>query len=207
MVWRKKYWDRCERCHMLTALCLCPVIPQIITRTKLVLVIHHRETRRTTNTGRLAALTLQNSEVLIRGNVDQPLSPKSLICEDRQHLLLYPHEKSQELTKEYLAQFKKPITLVVPDGNWRQARKIGRREPALVEIPWVKLPSGKPSEYLLRHEPMEEGLATIEAIARAFGIIESEESETALYDIFKIMVERTLKSRPLGRLAEEAPLS
>jgi DTW domain-containing protein YfiP len=60
------------------------------------------------------------------------------------------------------------------------------------------LPRGAPSAYRLRVDAHEAGLATIEAIARAFGILEGErggEVQRALEEIFRAMVERTLWAR------------
>ena len=59
----------------------------------------------------------------------------------------------------------------------------------------MTLPPGPPSRYRLRFEPHDGGLATIEAIARAFGILEGRHIEEALLAIFGAMVERTLWAR------------
>ncbi len=89
----------------------------------------------------------------------------------------------------------RPITLFVPDGTWRQASKVRRRVPCLADVPLVSLPQGSATTYRLRHEPRDGGLATMEAIARAFGILEGEAVQQALERVFRIMVERTLWSR------------
>jgi hypothetical protein len=49
------------------------------------------------------------------------------------------------------------------------------------------------------------GLATFEAIARAFGILESPDVQVALERVFAAMVERTLWAR--GQIAREAVTS
>src|ERR1700690_2500049 len=60
--------SRCGRCRMVRHDCLCDLIPRIETRTRVVLVLHQLEDRKTSNTGRLAHRCLPNSEIVIRGD-------------------------------------------------------------------------------------------------------------------------------------------
>ena len=88
-----------------------------------------------------------------------------------------------------------PVTLVVPDGTWRQASKVRNRVAGFREIRCVSLPMEQPSIYRLRSEAHEHGLATIEAIARAMGHLESMAVRHEIERVFRAMVERTLWSR------------
>src|SRR5262249_10300950 len=88
-----------------------------------------------------------------------------------------------------------PVTLIVPDGTWRQASKVRNRVPGLRDVPCVSMGIGDPSRYRLRSEAHGHGLATIEAIARALGVLEGKAVEDALLTPFHAMVERTLWSR------------
>jgi DTW domain-containing protein YfiP len=65
----------------------------------------------------------------------------------------------------------------------------------LRDVPCVSLEPDAPTSYRLRTETRVEGLATIEAIARAFGVLEGAHVRTALELVFRAMVERTLWSR------------
>jgi DTW domain-containing protein YfiP len=92
----------------------------------------------------------------------------------------------------------RPVALVVPDGNWRQASRVRNRVPRLRDVPCVSLPAGEPSVYRLRFEAHPAGLATLEAIARALRVLERENGpavERALLAPFNAMVDRTLWSR------------
>jgi DTW domain-containing protein YfiP len=187
---------RCATCRMHASLCICGLVRRVETRTRLVLLIHYCEDRKPTNTGRLATLCLPNSEVIVRGKGEQserqPEQPLAF-APDTQPLLLFPHEGATPLAE--LARPDRPVTLIVPDGNWRQAFKVRSRVPGLRDVPCVFLPPTTPSIYRLRTETHAAGLATIEAIARAFGILEGREVEDALELVFRAMVERTLWSR------------
>jgi DTW domain-containing protein YfiP len=195
----RQYEGRCGACYMRVEKCICEIIPTIENQTYLTVIMHHRESYKTTNTARLACMALQNSRIVLRGEKDK-LTPLELKT-DRQPLLLTLAEPAQVLTTEFAQSFKKPIELIVPDGNWRQANKMGKREPALKNVPWVKLLPGPKSVYQLRHEHHPEGLSTLEAIARAFAAIESPAIEENLMKFFKIMVSRTLETRPKNRVA------
>jgi DTW domain-containing protein len=186
---------RCRHCRMHESLCICEMIPRIETRTRLVLVIHRFEDRKPTNTGRLATLCLPDSETIVRGHEDRPTAPIP-IAPETQPLLLFPAEDAAPI--EPFARCGRPVTLIVPDGTWRQASKVRSRVPGLRDVPCVTLPRGAPSHYRLRFDPHAQGLATIEAIARAFAILECErgaEVQQRLEWVFRAMVERTLWAR------------
>lgn len=184
---------RCPRCRMHTSLCLCDRIPTLPTRTRLVLFLHHREDAKTTNTGRLATLCLPNSEVILRG-VEGQEAARFEAPEGSRPLLLFPDEHATPLT-EFVGSAE-PITLIVPDGTWRQAAKVRHRVPGLADVTTVSLPpEGAETTYRLRNETREGGLATFEAIARAFGVLEGPDVERVMDEVFRTMVDRTLWSR------------
>lgn len=157
--------------------------------------MHHRELCRTTNTARLAQLTLPDCEIRVRGLPDTPSVTEGLIDPSRLQLLLYPTAEAQELTPEWIATFNKPVTLIVPDGTWGQAAKVAKREPVLKTIPHVKLPLDRASTYALRRGSATKGVSTFEAIARTLGLLEGNTIQQRLEKLFGVMVERTLRSR------------
>jgi DTW domain-containing protein len=192
---RSKRSERCPNCRLHTHLCICSDIPRLDLATRLVLVMHHRELAKPTATGRLALAVLSNSELRIQGYREQPLDFQDLNTEQRRTLLLYPAEESQILSRSLLADDPRPVNLVVPDGNWRQAARMGRRLPGLEHATMVRLPAGAKTGWGIRKECHPEGLATFEAIARALGIIDSAEVQESMEALFSLMVERTLQAR------------
>ena len=177
---------------MREALCICALVVPHPTRTRLVLIIHREEERKSTNTGLLATRCLPNSRVVVRGHQTDGAAP-FVADPGYQPLLLFPHDDAVSL--ETWTTCDRPISLIVPDGNWRQAAKVRNRVPGLAGVPCVTLPRGIPSAYRLRLEAHPTGLATFEAIARAMGILEGAELERSLGYVFRAMVERTLWSR------------
>jgi DTW domain-containing protein YfiP len=181
------------------SLCVCALIPRLTTRTRVVLFIHRFEHRKPTNTGLLAASCLVGSEVHVRGGESDANVP--FVCpEGSRALVLFPYEGATPL--DQVEPSEAPVTLVVPDGSWRQASKVYKRVPGLAGLPCVSLPPGAHSTYRLRTEAHEKGLSTIEAIARALGILEGAAVQAALEEVFLAMVERTLWARGMVSRAE-----
>lgn len=192
---RSKRSERCQRCRMHAHLCICPSIPRYVLDTRIVLVMHRRELKKPTATGPLALEALPNSELRIHGHQDRPLDFSDLNIPERRTLLLYPGDDASILSRSFLDQDSRPVTLVVPDGNWRQAARMGRRLPGLELAEMVRLPEGVKTRWGLRRENHAEGLATFEAIASALGIIESPAVQSGMEYLFRIMVQRTLYAR------------
>jgi len=187
---------RCPDCLVHRSLCVCALIPTLPTRTRVVLVMHQLELNKPTNTGRLAIRCLPNSEILVRGREALHRAPAAF---PGTPLLLYPH--AQALPLERWRDSPEPITLIVPDGTWRQAARARRRVPGADQIPCVVLPAPT-SGYRLRQATRPGRLSTMEAIARALGVLEGPSVEEALLHLHQVMVDRTLWTN--GRLATEA---
>jgi DTW domain-containing protein len=187
---------RCEGCRLPAGCCVCAELPRARAATRVVLVMHHVETRRTSNTGRIAARVL-GAEIRLRG--ERGAAPRPPLPEGRR-LLLFPAHGARILSRSDAAPG--PPVLVVPDGNWRQASRMLHRDEDAKDAQIVALPPGAPSRYLLRQGSCEESLCTLEAIARALGILEGPEIEGLLMRALDLFVSRTLALR--GGLSRQA---
>src|SRR5262249_34679134 len=146
-----------------------------------------------------AAACLASSEIVVRGHASRPDAPLAFDAAT-QPLLLYP--TADAISLERFSSSPRPVTLVVPDGTWRQASKVRRRVAGLEDVPCVFIARGAPSSYRLRAEAHEGRLSTIEAIARAMGMLEGPLVQRALELVFRAVVERTLWAR--GVIARSA---
>jgi DTW domain-containing protein YfiP len=173
---------------MLVPGCVCAFIPRLHTRTHLVVILHAEEAKKPTNTGRLAALCSDNSQVLVRGLRHQPLELGFL--KGQEALVLCPDE-----TASVVRPVAGPVTLIVPDGSWRQASKMPRREPLLRHLPRVRLPPMPLQVPALRRETKDNGLATFVAIAHALGVLEDPAHERAMLAFYNIVADRILRAR------------
>ncbi len=196
---RSRRIPRCVGCGLPLALCLCASIPRLETVTTLALVAHHTEWSRSSNTGRLLVRALPTTRVALRGLRDAtPGAPPEAPLVGRR-LVLFPEPDARTLTR---ADAGDDRVLVVPEGSWGQASRALRREPWLRDAERVSLPSGAPSRYRLRTAPRDEGLSTLEAVARALGVLEGEAGEAiecALLAVFEAFVARSISVR--GRRA------
>lgn len=194
----RKKSNRCCMCLLIERFCICAEIPRINTRTQLCLIIQSKETRKTNNTGILAAKCLINSEVHVRGAPGKPLNLETMLDDQYENIFLFPAEDAEPLSAELVSGLKKPVKLFVADGNWSGALKIHRKFVQVNPVRSVYLPIGEPTQYRIRRaHGRPGGVATIEAIARALGLIESKAVEDQLNQIFLLMVEQTLRSRGL----------
>jgi DTW domain-containing protein YfiP len=196
---------RCPDCRLHLNVCVCAQLPALPTRTRVLLLLHQLEIRKTTNTGRIALRCLPNSASVLRGRLADdpdatsvgPGSPPLGREPGRQAVLLYPGEDAVPL--ERFRDSALPLTLIVPDGTWSQASRTRRRVPGLAELPCVALPDTHVSGYQLRHANRAGRLSTLEAIARALGVLEGPAIEEALLAVHRLVVERTLWTN--GRIA------
>jgi DTW domain-containing protein YfiP len=186
--------ERCERCLFQRRLCLCEAIPVLPTRTRVVIVRHHLERWRSSNSGRLAHLALPNSVLVDHGGGGNPAVFPALDGA----WLLYPEG---EVLRE--APAEPPRQLVVLDATWSQARRMYRKLGALRGLPVLRLPEAPMPAARLRESPGEGRVSTIEAIARALRILEGGEAPAALERLFAAAVERAAASgRNVGGAAE-----
>lgn len=151
----------------------------------MLLLQHPSEVNHALNTARLAALGLNNAQLVV-GEVFEDL-PALLSPPGYQARLLFPGEDAQPL-QAYGASTE-PLLLVVPDGTWRKARKILHLNPLLAALPRVTLAQGGVSRYRLRKAPEPGALSTIEAIVQALQVLEAPRSFDAVLKPFEALIE------------------
>jgi DTW domain-containing protein len=179
---------RCPRCLLQQRVCLCAELPVIATATRIVIVRHHLERFRSSNSGRLAHLALPNSELVDHGGSAGPARLPAL----EGAWLLYPEGPVVETSPR-----PPPRQLVVLDATWSQARRMFRKLGALRGLPVLRLPDAPMPATRLRESPGPGRVSTIEAIARALRLVEGDAVAAPLEALFQLAVER---ARSTGRL-------
>jgi DTW domain-containing protein YfiP len=180
---------------MHAASCVCEHIVPLELETRVVLVMHYKELPKTTATGPLALAALSNSELHVQGRREQPVELDHLHDQGRRVLVLFPQEGACTLSEAFRSEDPRPVTLIVPDGSWRQASRMPKRIGALARAQPVTLPPGPATRWGLRRETDPSGLATFEAIARALGYLESPAVQLELEASFERMVTATCQNR------------
>lgn len=181
----------CRRCGRPEAVCLCPHLPAIATRTRVVILQHPRESTVAIGTARIAELGLVNSERHVGVDFDSdPRVQRALNDPSAPPILLYPGPNARDLSREPPPG---PVTLVAIDGTWWQAEKIYKRNPRLRALPCYSLDPSTPSRYRIRREPAAHCVSTIEALVLALSCLERDATEvSALLAPFDAMVEKQL---------------
>jgi DTW domain-containing protein YfiP len=172
---------RCPRC--LFASCLCADIPVVATRTRVVIVRHHLERWRTSNTGRLAALALTNATIVEHGGAHP--APVEAVPRDGAWLV-YPEGPPTSAPPS-----PPPETLVIIDATWHQTRRMRQRLPALRGLPVLHLADSAMPAARMRESPGPGLVSTIEAIARALRLVEGAPPAAALERLFAIATARS----------------
>lgn len=177
---------RCQGCGLPTRFCLCQKITAMSLNTSVSIVMHHREEHLASNTGRLAKLSMSQCQIFLRGRPDQTLDMSQVLERPGRPLFLYPCEDAVDIS-----EFKPedgPYHLIVPDGSWRQAKRVKKREPSLDRVPSIKISPHTTARYLLRKAPRPEFLSTYEAIACCLQHFEGSFVYQQLMDYFDLLI-------------------
>ncbi len=177
----------CETCWRPEVVCYCRFVTKLETQTRVLILQHPREQKVPINTARIAALCLASSELHVGVHWRDM---KALADPNRPAALLYPGPGAIDVEKNPPAG---PITLVVVDGTWWQAKKLVRQNPELAALPRYAFRPPSPSDYRIRKEPQDDYVSTIEALVHVLSVLEKDrERFLAMLVPFRAMVDAQL---------------
>src|SRR4051812_22362247 len=182
----------CPRCRRPMVVCYCAHLPSLHTRNKVLVLQHPRERDKAVGTAHMASLCLPNSHVAVGVDFSADRSVERCLNDlTAPPILLFPSDDAHDLE---LSPPEHPVTLVVIDGTWHQARALLRKNRALLTMPRYGFRPTRPSEYRIRREPREDYVSTIEAMAMALGALERDPARfEALLVPFRAMVDMQLE--------------
>lgn len=184
------------------------MLPRIDNATRVTLVVHFRELRKPSNTGRIAGRMLNNSRLLVRGSPENEdgRDVESVLegLDPERAVLLFPQPGARPL-EELLASDGAPSELVVPDGTWSQTRRVVRRHATLQRLRAVTVRA--PSNYLLRRGVVSGLCCTVEAISAALRVLDGEAVAEPLDRGFEAWQRAALAVRGRLRLLAAPPAS
>lgn len=140
---------------------------------------HPAEQKRCLQTGRMLQLGLAEGKCLLyraklfpNSKADDTL--KSILADKQRTLLLYPTKDAVPIDEIDVSEG--PFNVVLIDGTWPQAKAIFTRSPALQQLKQVKLVGSDTSHYVIRTQPAEGCLSTLETAASALSTLEKDPS-------------------------------
>ncbi len=162
----------CSRCLRPATVCYCSALVSLETQTRIVILQHPRESGMPIGTAHMATLCLPQSSLHVGLKWDGSDALRDA-CDDpeRPAVLLYPGPDARDILTDPPPT---PVTLIVVDGTWGQARTLVRKNPELAALPRYAFEAPAPSNYRIRKEPCDEYVSTLEALMHVLGALEGD---------------------------------
>ncbi|KAK7131727.1 hypothetical protein R3I94_016759 [Phoxinus phoxinus] len=166
----------CRRCCRPVKVCLCPYLPALPldVSTSLYIVQHPAEESRVLRTVPLLAACLAPGKcrVFVGRRFSEDRNPDlAAVCRDSSSLLLYPGAAAESLEDLSFSSATRSVILI--DGTWSQAKDMFLRNPLLQLPRQVQLRSASSSQYVIRTQPNNMCVSTLECAAVALAIMEN----------------------------------
>ncbi|XP_041315040.1 tRNA-uridine aminocarboxypropyltransferase 2 [Pyrgilauda ruficollis] len=168
--------------------CLCPFLPvhPLKVSTCLYIIQHPAEESRVLRTVPLLAACLppDKCKILVGRRFNEDRYPElASVCRNPNTLILYPGAEATNL--EEVVVSSSPSVMIIIDGTWSQAKDIFYKN-SLFRLPkQVQLKPSISSQYVIRTQPTNTCLSTLECAAVALSIMEKNKSiqETILHPL------------------------
>jgi len=197
--------ERCLKCFRPIDNCYCKDIIPIDAGVKFVYLMHpHEAKKQRTGTGRLASLSLIESEIIVDESFDNNLKTQELIKNPLFYpMVLFPGEGSKSVEKINFKEILKDRMLLIflIDATWREARRMMHWSLSLQRLPMLSFKNNYLSLFEIKRQPKESYLSTIESSyyllkeLQTIGICDSELNAEGLMDVFKKMVDFQIECR------------
>ncbi|XP_010560660.1 PREDICTED: DTW domain-containing protein 2 [Haliaeetus leucocephalus] len=160
--------------------CLCPFLPihPLKVSTCLYIIQHPAEESRVLRTVPLLAACLppDKYKILVGRRFSEDRYPElATVCRNPNALILYPGAEATNL-EEVAVMYSSPSVMIIIDGTWSQAKDIFYKN-SLFRLPkQVQLKPNISSQYVIRTQPTNTCLSTLECAAVALSIMEKNKS-------------------------------
>lgn len=152
------------------------------TQTRFVFLMHPKEYKEEkAGTGRLTHLCLPNSELHMGKGFDDHQAVQELLADPKNHcVLLYPGLTAINLSDAGDQGFpvfartlqSRRLVVFLLDATWSGARKMLRLSKTLQRLPRVMFTPTEPSRYIIKQQPQEGCLSTLEAVHELMLVLE-----------------------------------
>lgn len=190
---------RCQRCLLPRKNCLCATIKPQTSRSRFCLVMFDTEPLKPSNTGRLIADILPDTQAFLWSRTEPPEALLALVAsEDYQPMVVFPASYAdsprQVLTTPPTSG--KPALFIMLDGTWTEARKMFRKSPYLDALPVISVDLTTTSAYRLRAAHGEGQYCTAEVAAALLELAGDTQASEGLQKHFIHFRECYLAGKP-----------
>lgn len=166
---------------------MCASLPSFDNRIEVVVITHAHEITRPSNTARFAVRMLRNASMFVHGTADGVSEAWDVQRDDP--LILHPDGRPLR------PEDRERSCLIVPDGTWRHVRRMLKRIPVLKTGDTVRVAAPLHTELTVRREPWAGHTSTLEAVARAMGVLESSEVQAGMMAALERVVDAQRRRR------------
>ncbi|XP_066567403.1 tRNA-uridine aminocarboxypropyltransferase 2 [Amia ocellicauda] len=171
----------CLRCSRPQKVCLCPFLPvqPLDVSTCLYIVQHPAEESRVLRTVPLLAACLPpgKCKVLVGRRFNEDRYPElASVCQNPATLILYPGADAENLEELDLDSSSAAYNIIIIDGTWSQAKDMFYRNPLFRLPKQVQLKTTLSSQYVIRTQPTNACLSTLECAAITLSVMEKNDS-------------------------------
>ncbi|WP_029593641.1 tRNA-uridine aminocarboxypropyltransferase [Franconibacter pulveris] len=190
---------RCQRCLLPLKQCLCATLQPAQARSRFCLVMFDTEPMKPSNTGRLIADVLPDTEAFQWSRTEPPQALLDLVTNpDYQPMVVFPAsyaDAGREVLTAPPAGSKPPLFIML-DGTWTEARKMFRKSPYLDALPVISVDLSRVSAYRLREAHAEGQYCTAEVAVALLDLADDMAAAKRLSDHFALFRERYLAGKP-----------
>ncbi|AHJ77042.1 tRNA-uridine aminocarboxypropyltransferase [Kosakonia sacchari] len=189
---------RCQRCLLPLKNCLCDTLKPACANSRFCLVMFDTEPMKPSNTGRLIADILPDTQAFQWSRTEPPQALIDLCASEAyQPMVVFPasYAGSERQVLSTPAVGKPPLFIML-DGTWTEARKMFRKSPYLDALPVISVDLSRVSAYRLREAHAEDQYCTAEVAIALLDLAGDNTAAQALGDHFTLFRERYLAGKP-----------
>ncbi|HNW44403.1 MAG TPA: tRNA-uridine aminocarboxypropyltransferase [Elusimicrobiales bacterium] len=188
---QRDHREYCYVCYRVKKNCLCGSVKPFSTQMRFVILMHTKEAKKEkTGTARLARLCLKNAELLIGTDFSRDERVNALLRDPAYFpVLLYPGPQAVnfETHGSFLRPEGKTLLVFVADGTWDSVRRLLFKSRNIQALPRLSFSRSYNSRFIIKKQPGQGYISTIEAIYYLCG-----EAEAAGYENLKAQSENLM---------------
>lgn len=199
--------SRCENCRLPESCCICSALRHTQAAADFWLLMHHNEFYKPSNTGRLILQSFPSAGVSEWQRLSMTVEFEALLQQrPGDACLVFPEapDYSHRMVRDVSDLSARPL-FIIPDGTWRQARRIFRHSAYLQDLPVIEPEVLQHSRYFLRKSDTEHHLCTAEVAVALLEQLGDREGAEVLIHNFRLFNEGYYASKGRNLQVAEAP--